>query len=128
MGRAVPSSSSSLLLILPLLGLMGCARPAPDLPAPFTSASTPQTDAQARLDRCAALKSEIAVLRDEIRVVEEVIAGDRHEDQAAGYFAAVLFPPAMLLIDQKREQKNALDDRQARIDLKLAEQHALQCP
>ena len=80
-----------------------------------------------RLERCAALKTEIASLREEIKVAEEVVAGRRHQDQVQGYFAAVLFPPAMLLIDQQKAQKHALDDRQMQIDAKLAEQHNLSC-
>lgn len=81
----------------------------------------------ARVQRCTALKTEIGTLRDEIKVAEDVIAGRRHQDQVQGYFAAVLFPPAMLLIDQQKAQKNALDNRQAQIDAKLAEQHNLRC-
>ena len=81
----------------------------------------------ARVQRCTVLKTEIGNLREEIRVAEDVIAGRRHEDQVQGYFAAVLFPPAMLLIDQQKAQKNALDNRQMQIDAKLAEQHNLRC-
>lgn len=81
----------------------------------------------ARVQRCTALTTEIGTLRDEIKVAEDVIAGRRHQDQVQGYFAAVLFPPAMLLIDQQKAQKNALDNRQAQIDAKLAEQHNLRC-
>ena len=81
----------------------------------------------ARVQRCTVLKTEIGNLREEIRVAEDVIAGRRHEDQVQGYFAAVLFPPAMLLIDQQKAQKNALDNRQMQIDAKLAEQHKLRC-
>jgi len=111
-----------------VLSLAGCARAAPDLPAAFASAPPSQMESAARLERCTALKTEIANLRGEIKVAEEVIAGRRHEDQVQGYFAAILFPPAMLLIDQQKAQKHALDDRQKEIDSKLAEQHALQCP
>ena len=81
----------------------------------------------ARVQRCTVLKTEIGNLREEIKVAEDVIAGRRHEDQVQGYFAAVLFPPAMLLIDQQKAQKNALDSRQMQIDAKLAEQHNLRC-
>ena len=110
-----------------VMALAGCARSAPDLPATFASAPPPQMESSARLQRCTALKAEVANLRGVIKMAEEVIAGRRHEDQVQGYFAAVLFPPAMLLIDQQKAQKRALDDRQKEIDLKLAEQHALQC-
>jgi hypothetical protein len=85
-------------------------------------------ESEARLQRCAVLKTEIADLRDQVKIVEEVIAGSRHEEQVGAYFAAVLFPPAALLIDQQTARKKALDERQKNIDLKLAERHALQCP
>ena len=127
MVRAVPSSSSKLGHLLLAIGLAGCARSAPDLPPNFGSAPSPQMEEGARVQRCTALKTEIGTLRDEIKVAEDVIAGRRHQDQVQGYFAAVLFPPAMLLIDQQKAQKNALDNRQAQIDAKLAEQHNLRC-
>jgi hypothetical protein len=111
-----------------VLSLAGCARAAPDLPPVFGSAPPSQMESAARLQRCTALKTEIANLRGEIKTAEDVIAGKRHQDQVEGYFAAVLFPPAMLMIDQQKAQKRALDDRQKEIDLKLGEQHTLQCP
>lgn len=128
MVRAALSSSSKLTLCAAIAVLAGCARAAPDLPRTFTPAAPPQMESQARLERCAALKTEVAGLRGEIKVAEDVIAGRRHQDQVQGYFAAVLFPPAMLLIDQQTAQKKALDERQRQIDLRLAEQHSLQCP
>src|SRR5690242_15482961 len=127
MARAVRSNSNRTAPALMMLFLAGCARAAPDLPATFASAPPPQMESAARVERCAALKTEIANLRGEIKVAEEVIAGRRHQDQVQGYFSAILFPPAMLLIDQQKAQKRALDDRQKEIDLKLADQHALQC-
>jgi hypothetical protein len=110
------------------MALAGCARAAPELPPTFASAPAPQMESEARLQRCAVLKTEIADLRDQVKIVEEVIAGSRHEEQVGAYFAAVLFPPAALLIDQQTARKKALDERQKNIDLKLAERHALQCP
>jgi len=127
MAKAVPSSLNRLGHLLLAIGLAGCARSAPDLPPTFTSAPPPQMEDGARVQRCTVLKTEIGNLREEIRVAEDVIAGRRHEDQVQGYFAAVLFPPAMLLIDQQKAQKNALDNRQMQIDAKLAEQHNLRC-
>jgi hypothetical protein len=129
MAKAVQSSSTTncAALIL-LLALAGCARPAPDLPAAQDWAVPPAQDSPDRLARCTALAQEIVATRHEMTTIEDVLAGKRQEDQVTGYLFDVLFPPALLVMDQHSAQKKALDERQAKVDADLAEEHRLRCP
>lgn len=74
------------------------------------------------------LEKDVATWRNEMVTIEEVMRGSRTNDQVSGYLASVLFPPLALAIDQKKSQKAALDERQAKVDAALLEQHALSCP
>ena len=128
MPKAVPLNSISFLAASVLLIAGGCARDAPALPRDTVIAPAPQIDAEQRNAECAKLTADIAALRSEMTTIEQVIAGQRHSDQVAGYLSAVLFPPLALAIDQQKARKGALDERQQKIDTDLAQQRALRCP
>lgn len=129
--RAVRSSSSSLFAALAAgAALAGCAHDAAPLPPLDAGArldvGTP-TDPE-RLARCAALSREIASLRAEMATIREVMKGHRTADQVGGYLGAILFPPVLIMADQQTARKTALDERQAKVDRRLAEESALRCP
>jgi hypothetical protein len=113
-----------------LLALAGCAHDATPLP-PVGAAQrvnvAPMSES-ARLARCEALRTEVATFRSEIATIREVMAGRRTEDQVGGYLAGLLFPPIVLVADQQTSRKAALDERQAKVDQRLAEEGALRCP
>jgi hypothetical protein len=88
----------------------------------------PDMPVEQRAAECTKLSGDIATLRGEMNTIEQVIKGQRHSDQVAGYLSAVLFPPMALAIDQQRAQKSALDERQHKIDAALARQRGLRCP
>ncbi|MGD0191005.1 MAG: hypothetical protein ABSD74_09715 [Rhizomicrobium sp.] len=114
-----------------VLAVAACAREAPPLPAADTfnaPAIQPAMSEQDRLQRCSVLVIQVADLRREMATIEDVITGHRQKDQVEGYLADVLFPPALLAIDQEKTRKAELDERQKKIDDLLIEQHALHCP
>jgi hypothetical protein len=86
------------------------------------------TSEAARLARCEALRGEIVALRSDMATIREVVAGHRSADQVGGYLSALLFPPLLLVADQQAARKAALDERQAGVDRRLAEEGALRCP
>jgi len=110
--------------------LAGCARDAPSLPPIDAAASvTVGTSSEPdRLERCATLRREIIGLRSEMSTIEDVMKGHRTADQVGGYLSVLLFPPLLLVADQQAARKSALDERQAQVDHRLAEERALHCP
>ncbi len=126
-GARSSSTTRGAALIL-LFAVAGCARSAPDLPPETIAPAAQANDAPGRLQRCDALAKEIVATREEMAEIEDVLAGKRHGDQVKGYLADVLFPPALLVMDQHKEQKKALDERQAKVDADLAEERRLRCP
>ncbi len=138
MERAVPLRSKSktalgLCLGLTCLALTACARSAPELPTDYASvnatsslsdADFEQVDINATCEEVAAEKE--GVLAD-YAMLEQQITSSRQEEQTAGYLSAVLFPPAALAIDRKEDEKERLDEMQARLDTLSALQRYKSC-
>lgn len=117
-------------IVFALLVLGGCAHDA--LPLPPVSAGAAlnlgaMTD-QERMARCAALNGQITTLRSEMGTIVDVMNGHRVADQVGGYLAGILFPPLVMMADQQTARKAALDERQVKVDRRLAEESALRCP
>lgn len=122
-------SSLNRIALVGLLLLAGCARPAPPLPpVSMMPEAVPDLSAAERAERCETLVREISAIRDEMAVIKAAILGRRGREQVAAYLAAILFPPMLSQIDQQKARKQALDERQAAVDKRLAEQKALACP
>lgn len=77
-----------------VLLLAGCASAPPALPPQRSAAATTPADPAV----CAAVVADLAQVDSRMRAVETRIAADRGRDQAAGYAAGVLFPPALLVL------------------------------
>ncbi len=123
MAAVGPSYSPTRLHVaLAVLVVAGCARPAPELPQDYGS-----VDANAillaedfsRADlglSCDGIDREMSALSAEMRTLDSKIRGKHGSNEAAGYIAGVLFPPAILATDSGEGEKQALDAHQARRD------------
>ena len=105
-----------------LLLLGACARPSPDLPPDLSRRPPDQRllpgdleSPEARLD-CPALKTQIESNRTQASDLGAAIAGHRQQNQAAGYIAGVLFPPALLAVQNDTGAKQTLDELQKKND------------
>ena len=118
----MPSYSRSRLLIglLAVTVVAACARRAPDLPADYGSVSaerrlTAQDFRDADLQRtCSDIDTELAILDTKMNELDDGIRAKSGSNQAAGYVAGVIFPPAILATDNSAEAKLSLDEHQAR--------------
>ena len=73
-------------------------------------------DAEEVAATCDDIRDQRRRITSESAEIEREILKTRGEEQAAGYFFGALFPPALLIIDQKREAKAELDANQAAQD------------
>ncbi|WP_025899436.1 hypothetical protein [Sneathiella glossodoripedis] len=112
----------SVLVLLALSVVNGCARSAPDLPPSFSEANKHEiekeigvSEEQKRLT-CEQIKSR----QDEILIRytenEAVIKSNRAHNQVVGYFGAVLFLPLLVAADHDQEAKTELDNLQKEKD------------
>lgn len=110
------------LLLAALVVLAGCARPAPDLPpdrsgdAGLPAALLSDFDAEEVAATCGDIRDRRRWIKSQSAEIEREILKTRGDEQAAGYVFGALFPPAVLIIDQKREAKAELDSNQAALD------------
>ena len=108
MATAVLSAScrNAALVAVALLAA-GCASAPPPLPPSRGEQASAPVDATL----CAAVVTDLAQLDARMRAVETRIAADRSRDQTAGYAAAVLFPPALLMLaaDSNAETRQSVD-------------------
>ena len=107
-------SSISVALVLGVLSV-GCARPAP--PIPETAKALNQTLEQAVANLPASTRSlscrDIGLKMDARKEhdsrLNQQIQSNRKKNQVAGYIGGVLFPPALLAIDNDSLRKALLD-------------------
>jgi hypothetical protein len=110
------------VVVARLLMLGACARASPDPPPDLGRLPPAQRllpgdleSPEAQLD-CAALKVQRESNRTQASDLGVVIAGHRQQNQAAGYIAGVLFPPALLAVQNDTGAKQTLDELQKRND------------
>lgn len=117
----MPSTSKAAAICLAFV-VAGCARNAPSLPPDLSH--LPATErllagdlesAEGKLD-CGALENDSSRSRALSKQLEEMIASKRGQNQAVGYFSALLFPPLLLAAEHSAEAKKVLDDEQAKRD------------
>lgn len=99
-----------------------CARNAPPLPPDLGDRPPSQRllvgdaeSAEGRMD-CTQLKNEAIHVRATIGGYEQVIAGNRGQNQAAVYIGSAIFLPALLAARTDEDTKKSLDDLQVKRD------------
>tara|TARA_B100000676_G_scaffold293340_1_gene329957 strand:+ start:104 stop:514 length:411 start_codon:yes stop_codon:yes gene_type:complete len=125
-------SSISVALVLGIL-LVGCARPAP--PIPETAKALNQTLEQAvanlpastRRLSCRDIGLKMDALKEHDSRLNQQIQSNRRKNQVAGYIGGVLFPPALLAVDNDSLRKALLDQNQVRRDELIVAQSAKNC-
>ncbi len=125
---------NSLLLAAAAVVLAACARTAPELPRDMSSVNAEETvSAEAFSAQDVALScDEILVEQDRIREdasqYNQEIKKNRGKNQAAGYVAGVLFPPALLATVHNDAEKAELDALQQRFDTIQGLKRLKSCP
>jgi hypothetical protein len=124
MAKAGPLCSTipNRAIVAALLLLGSCARPSPELPPDLSRLPPAQRllpgdleSPEAQLD-CSALKAQIEGNRTKATELGGVIVSHRQQNQAAGYIAGVLFPPALLAVKSDTDIKQTLDELQRQSD------------
>jgi len=121
MARAArsPSPISLLVGLVAVVVLAACARRAPDLPPDYGSVTADQAltaEAFSSADRartCGDIDTELAVIADKARALDDGIRAKSQTNQAVVYIAGVIAAP---LVDYSIEAKESLDTLQARHD------------
>lgn len=131
-GAPLPSRIS-LFAALFVFAAGGCARSAPELPPDYGSVDAPKrlsigdfSKADMKMS-CPDLDREFALLSKKMEALDHQIRSKHGSNQAAGYIAGVLFPPALLAMESSSEQKQALDQHQDRSDTLLALKRVKNC-
>jgi len=115
------------------LALGACARSSPELPPNLSDRPPEQrllpgdsASAEAKLD-CPGLLQERERNRTTADELEKKIAANRGQNQAAGYFAGILFPPLLLAMKPDTDIKTTLDELQSQRDRIDRLQQARKC-
>ena len=107
------------------ISLAACARSAPDLPPDYWSTNPSDKIALADFEptdarmSCVEITKEHDGLEQEMEELEAEIRSNRRQNQVAGYFLSVGLPltlPAAGAVDHDTEEKQQLDQDQARMD------------
>eukprot|EP00435_Cladocopium_sp_Y103_P078295 s1_g2034.t1 len=106
---------NSVALISGLLVLAACARAAPSLPSAASVSASSLTEAERSMS-CADIEVKLDENKQESQRLNDVINGNRDQNQAVGYVAAVAFPPLALATESNTEEKEGLDRLQAERD------------
>jgi len=107
-----------------------CAREAPSLPAESAASSESilgSLPENVRSLTCGRIAAALAKLAEHDRQLESVIGNNRSGNQAAGYIAGVIFPPAILAAENNGAEKTQLDRNQKKRDELLLAQKAKRC-
>ena len=118
--------STTRIALFACLGVIACARSAPDLPPDYASVNSRETLSLHDFDQddvdatCGEIAAEKVQIRSDYATLERQITSTRTKEQSGGYIAAVLFAPLALALDQKLEAKKRLDEMQARLDKLIA--------
>ncbi|RVU39170.1 hypothetical protein EOI86_07940 [Hwanghaeella grinnelliae] len=114
--------------------LVACARNAPALPKDSSSINAEGSlstedfsDADIAMS-CEQIDVEQDRIRTDAAAYGQEIAKNRGQNQAAGYVAGVLFPPALLATVHNDAEKAELDALQARFDVIQALKRVKNCP
>ncbi len=125
-------SSISVALVLGVL-LVGCARPAPPLPETVKALNQTLEQAVANLPAstrslsCRDIGLKMDALKEHDSRLNQQIQSNRGKNQVAGYIGGVLFPPALLAVDNDSLRKALLDQNQLRRDELIVAQSAKNC-
>ena len=109
----------------------GCAQSAATLPPDYRSVdAVQQIDERAFSQEdlalsCDEVRSERSSLKERVASAKAVIAGDRTQNQVAGYFAALFLAP-IIFVDTNEEQVAIIEKSEARLD-QLRELETLRC-
>lgn len=121
MAKAVrsPLPISFFVGLLAVTVLMACARRAPDLPPDYGSVAAGRvlpTEAFNENDlqrTCGGIDAELTMLSAKMKTLDDGIRAKSGSNQAVGYIAGVIFPPAILATDNSAEAKQSLDELQS---------------
>ena len=111
----------NMIMILPLLFLLGCARSAPNLPESRIGKTDAEIQKLLNINEadlaiaCPALNAELGEVETQIENNELVIKGARTKNQVAGYFG-VLFLIPLIGTDNNDAAKVNLEKLQVRKD------------
>lgn len=106
---------NSVVLFVSVLTLAACARSAPSLPSSANVPASSLTEAE-RSMTCSDIDLKLVENTQESERLSGVIQGNRGQNQAVGYVAAVAFPPLALATESNTAEKEGLDRLQAERD------------
>ena len=106
--------------------IVGCARPAPELPTSGGSQHGQTQTIVNDLTNCDQITAEISDIDREYERLEGIIHESRGTNQAAGYFGAFLLLP-LAAIEGHTEEIAALDELQSRKDGLLVAKSNARC-
>jgi len=113
-------------LVIGVLALAACARSAPSLPSSSAVSASSLTEAERSMS-CADIDLKLVDNKQESERLTGVIQGNRGQNQAVGYVAAVAFPPLALATESNTEEKEGLDRLQAERDQLYTVKRAKAC-
>lgn len=77
---------------------------------------------------CGDIDERLQKIAQTMDKLENRISSNRGDNQALGYFSAVLFPPLLLATEENASEKASLDDNQSKRDRLIGLRTAKKCP
>lgn len=114
--------------------MLGCTQSATTLPPDYGSLNSSEAISSSQFGQsdlslsCEEIYDSIVVLRQQREALRQEITANREQDQAIGFFAALVFTPLMLTMDNDEDEKNFLDRIQTRIDTLTSLRRFKFCP
>lgn len=132
-GGRLHSLTSKAFAVALALSVAACARQAPSLPPDYGDGAMDSTQAVKSLPAhiqalsCGDIDRRLALIEKNDRALEETIRANRATNQAAGYIASVIFPPALFAAEHDGVAKGELNQNQEKRDQLLLVQKNKRC-
>jgi len=120
-------------LFIGVLVLTGCATAPPELPQDYRSIGATKSLVESDFGssdlekNCGDIEQEKTELAEHRQEIEQELKKQRNSEQAAGFIAALVLPPALLFMDQNADVEDQIHAIQKRLDKVAQLHHFKQC-